>query len=71
MACSVPRRLRATITTPSAAQLGPEQAARLAGMVPNPRYYDRNRSAPGLGAQSGDHSRADAGGRSAVKYSPA
>jgi len=32
----------------SAAQLGPEQAARLAGMVPNPRYYDRNRNAPGL-----------------------
>lgn len=31
-----------------AAQLGPEQAARLAGMVPNPRYYDRNRAAPGL-----------------------
>lgn len=32
----------------SAAQLGPEQAARLAGMVPAPRYYDRNRNAPGL-----------------------
>ena len=32
----------------SAAQLTPEQAARLAGMVPNPRYYDRNRNAPGL-----------------------
>lgn len=31
-----------------AAQLGPEQAARLAGMVPSPRYYDRNRNAPGL-----------------------
>lgn len=29
-------------------QLGPEQAAKLAGMVPNPRYYDRNRNAPGL-----------------------
>ena len=25
-----------------------EQAAKLAGMVPNPRYYDRNRNAPGL-----------------------
>lgn len=36
----------------SAAQLGPEQAARLAGMVPNPRYYDRNRSAPGLGRKT-------------------
>ena len=28
----------------SAATLGPEQAARLAAIVPNPRYYDRNRS---------------------------
>ena len=37
----------------SAAQLGPEQAARLAGMVPNPRYYDRNRAAPGLGRKTG------------------
>ena len=36
----------------SAAQLGPEQPARLAGMVPNPRYYDRNRSAPGLGRKA-------------------
>ena len=36
----------------SAAQLGPEQAARLAAMVPNPRYYDRNRSAPGLGRKA-------------------
>ena len=32
----------------SAGQLGPEQAAKLAGMVPNPRFYDRNRNAPGL-----------------------
>lgn len=32
----------------SAAQLGTEQSARLAGMVPNPRYYDKNRGAPGL-----------------------
>ncbi|MBL8415509.1 MAG: monofunctional biosynthetic peptidoglycan transglycosylase [Propionivibrio sp.] len=32
----------------SAAQLSAEQAARLAGMVPSPRFYDRNRSAPGL-----------------------
>jgi monofunctional biosynthetic peptidoglycan transglycosylase len=32
----------------SAAQLSPEQAARLAGMVPSPRFYDRNRGAPGL-----------------------
>ena len=36
----------------SAAPLGPEQAARLAGMVPNPRYYDRNRNAPGLGRKT-------------------
>ena len=36
----------------SAAQLGPEQAARLAGMVPNPRYYDRSRGAPGLGRKA-------------------
>jgi monofunctional biosynthetic peptidoglycan transglycosylase len=37
----------------SAAQLGAEQAAQLAGMVPNPRYYDRNRSAPGLARKAG------------------
>ena len=36
----------------SAAQLSPEQAARLAGMVPNPRFYDRNRNAPGLGRKT-------------------
>ncbi len=29
-------------------QLAPEQAARLAGMVPSPRFYDRHRGAPGL-----------------------
>jgi monofunctional glycosyltransferase len=32
----------------SAAQLGPEQAAKLAAMVPRPRFYDRNRNAPWL-----------------------
>jgi monofunctional biosynthetic peptidoglycan transglycosylase len=32
----------------AADRLGAEQAARLAGMVPNPRFYDRNRNAPGL-----------------------
>ena len=32
----------------SAAQLTPEQAAKLAAMLPNPRFYDRNRNAPGL-----------------------
>jgi monofunctional biosynthetic peptidoglycan transglycosylase len=31
-----------------AADLNPYQAARLAAMVPNPRYYDRNRNTPGL-----------------------
>ncbi|KAB2920211.1 MAG: monofunctional biosynthetic peptidoglycan transglycosylase [Dechloromonas sp.] len=36
----------------TAAQLGPEQAARLAGMVPNPRFYDRNRGTPGLARKS-------------------
>ena len=35
-----------------AAQLGAEQAARLAGMVPNPRLYDKNRGAPGLGRKT-------------------
>jgi len=32
----------------SASQLTPEQAAILAAMVPNPRYYDRHREARGL-----------------------
>jgi len=32
----------------SAATLGPEQAARMAAMVPNPRFYDRNRKTPWL-----------------------
>ena len=32
----------------SAASLGPEASARLAAMVPNPRYYDRHRSTPFL-----------------------
>lgn len=32
----------------AAAQLGTEQAARLAGMVPAPRFYDRNRGSAGL-----------------------
>jgi monofunctional biosynthetic peptidoglycan transglycosylase len=36
-----------------AAQLGPEQAAKLAGMVPNPRFYDKNRGAPGLARKAG------------------
>jgi monofunctional glycosyltransferase len=32
----------------SAAQLSAQQAARLAAMVPRPRFYDRNRNAPWL-----------------------
>ena len=32
----------------SAAQLSPGQSAKLAAMVPNPRYYDKNRNARGL-----------------------
>ena len=32
----------------SAAELSVEQAAKLAAMVPNPRFYDRNREAKGL-----------------------
>ncbi len=32
----------------SAAQLSVEQAARLAAMAPNPRFYERNGNAPGL-----------------------
>ena len=31
-----------------ASRLSPPQAAQLAAMVPSPRFYDRNRSAPGL-----------------------
>ena len=32
----------------AASQLSPEQAARLAAMLPRPRFYDRNRAAAGL-----------------------
>lgn len=32
----------------SASGLGPDQAAHLAAMIPNPRYYERNQSARGL-----------------------
>ena len=32
----------------SASQLSSDQAAKLAAMVPNPRYYDNHREAPGL-----------------------
>lgn len=35
-----------------AAQLNAEQAARLAAMVPSPRFYDRHRNAPGLAAKA-------------------
>ena len=36
----------------AASQLSAEQAARLAAMVPRPRFYDRNRNAPALAAKS-------------------
>lgn len=36
----------------SAASLGPEQSAWLAAIVPNPRYYDRNRSTPWIGRKA-------------------
>jgi monofunctional biosynthetic peptidoglycan transglycosylase len=38
----------------SAAQLSPEQAARLAAMAPNPRFYERNQGAPGLNRKIGN-----------------
>ena len=37
----------------TAAQLSAEQAARLAAMAPNPRFYERNPSAPGLNRKIG------------------
>ncbi|HEY4372614.1 MAG TPA: monofunctional biosynthetic peptidoglycan transglycosylase [Burkholderiales bacterium] len=37
----------------SAAQLSREQAAKLAAMLPNPRFYDRNRYAPYLMRRTG------------------
>jgi monofunctional biosynthetic peptidoglycan transglycosylase len=37
----------------SAAQLSAEQAARLAAMAPNPRFYERNPGAPGLNRKVG------------------
>jgi monofunctional biosynthetic peptidoglycan transglycosylase len=37
----------------SAAQLSPVQAARLAAMAPNPRFYERNQGAPGLNRKIG------------------
>ena len=36
----------------SATQLSAEQAARLAAIVPRPRFYDRNRDTPGVAAKS-------------------
>ena len=37
----------------TAARLAPEQAARLAAMAPNPRFYERNPGAPGLSRKIG------------------
>jgi monofunctional biosynthetic peptidoglycan transglycosylase len=36
-----------------ASQLTPEQAARLAAMAPNPRFYERHLGAPGLAKKTG------------------
>ena len=36
-----------------AARISPEQAARLAAMAPNPRFYERNQAAPGLSRKIG------------------
>jgi monofunctional biosynthetic peptidoglycan transglycosylase len=37
----------------SSSSISPEQAARLAAMVPNPRFYDRHRSTPWLSKKTG------------------
>ena len=37
----------------SAAALTPEMAARLAAIVPNPRFYDRNRNTPWIVRKTG------------------
>ena len=37
----------------SAAALGPEASARLAAIVPNPRFYDRNRNTAWLERKTG------------------
>ena len=37
----------------TAAALSPEQAARLAAIVPNPRFYDRNRNTPWIAKKTG------------------
>ena len=37
----------------TAASLGSAQAARLAAMVPNPRFYDKNRNHPNLNRKTG------------------
>ena len=37
----------------SSSSLSPEQAARLAAMVPNPRFYDRHRNTPWLSKKTG------------------
>lgn len=37
----------------TAAKLGPGEAARMAAMLPRPRFYDSNRGAPGLARRAG------------------
>jgi hypothetical protein len=61
---------------PASAVVGPRlgkapQAARLAAMAPNPRFYERNFNAPGLNPQGRDHPRADAERRVAGVKDPA
>ena len=53
MACSARKRRRASYFGVSAAELSPGQAARLAAMAPNPRFYERHLGAPGLMKKTG------------------
>ena len=50
-ASSARRRRHGTITEQRGAPVG-RSGGRLAGMVPSPRFYDRNRNAPGLGKRA-------------------
>ena len=52
-ACSARRPRRARTSRRRRAALSAEQAARLAAMAPNPRFYERNQGAPGLNRKIG------------------
>ena len=52
-ASSARRRRRATISARRPPGFRPAQAARLAAMAPNPRFYERNPGAPGLNRKIG------------------